>query len=81
MRARMHRFGYLPIFILVFGLILSLLNIKFSLLLPPPETEPDVRRLLWSAREMDLFGQVIVLISGVFGVVILFKQLHKENQK
>ncbi|MDD2706508.1 MAG: hypothetical protein PHV34_00745 [Verrucomicrobiae bacterium] len=32
------------------------------------------RDLLWKARQMDLFGQVVMLLAGVFGVVILFKE-------
>lgn len=42
----------------------------------PPAAAPlaGAREVLWSARRLDLVGQLTVLFVGVFAVVILFKE-------
>lgn len=74
MKERLARFWYLPFIIVGIGIVLSFIHIKWNLILPMPEREVDVREVLWSIRQMDLFGQVIILLAGVFAVVILFKE-------
>jgi len=37
------------------------------------------RDLLWSARRLDLVGQLVILFVGVFGVVVLFKERDEEK--
>ncbi|MDD4900482.1 MAG: hypothetical protein PHT31_05935 [Candidatus Omnitrophica bacterium] len=78
MKDRLTRFWYLPILVAVCAIILSALDIKFSLKLPAHETENDVRVVLWNLRQFDILGQIIVLLSGVFGVVILFREKNKK---
>jgi NADH-quinone oxidoreductase subunit J len=39
-----------------------------------PLKADDVREVLWTERQLDLFGQIAVLLAGAFGVVVLFKQ-------
>jgi ethanolamine transporter EutH len=29
---------------------------------------------MWNIRHIDIMGQIIILLTGVFGVVILFKE-------
>lgn len=74
MRERMARFWFLPFFIIALAVILSLAGIRPVVHLPGPETVHDVRVVLWNMRQTDVMGQVIVLLAGVFGVVILFKE-------
>lgn len=76
-RERLLRFLYLPFIIIVVGLLLvRYLKIpQFGLPLPVQAT--DVRLVLWNMRHLDLLGQVIILIAGVFGVVIFFKEPDK----
>ena len=38
------------------------------------EVITDMRALLWGPRALDLLGQILVLLAGVWGVVILFKE-------
>lgn len=78
MKERLTRFWYLPFIVVTVGVVISLLNIKFDLRLPPPEVEKDVRSVLWNLREIDLMGQIIILMTGVFGVVVLFKEMRKK---
>lgn len=76
-RERLLRFLYLPFIIIVVGLLLvRYLKIpQFSLNLAA-QTQ-DVRQVLWNSRHLDLLGQVIILLAGVFGVVIFFKEPTK----
>jgi NADH-quinone oxidoreductase subunit J len=78
MRERLGRFWYLPIIIVAVCLILSFITIKTVIPLPPPEAEKDVRTVLWNTRQVDLIGQVIILLTGVFGVVIFFRERRKD---
>jgi len=78
MRERLARFWLLPVILIAVGIILCLVTIKPVIPLPPPEPIKDVRVMLWDIRKTDLLGQVIVLLTGVFGVVILFKERVKK---
>lgn len=73
-KERLLRFLYLPFIIIIAGLLLvQYLRIpQFNL--PAPVQLTDVRYVLWNMRHLDLLGQVIILIAGVFGVVIFFKE-------
>ncbi len=86
-KQRVKRFIYLP-FILAATLALAIIlwynriiNFDFlSAFKGAPEkldfyTQGSV---IWDKRAVDLLGQVIVLLSGVYGVVVLFKE---RNQK
>jgi len=74
MKARLRRFWYLPLVVILAAIALSFVKIKFNLKLPTPETVMDVRNILWNMRRLDLLAQVILLLTGVFGIVILFKE-------
>jgi len=76
-RERLLRFLYLPFIIIVAGwLLIKYLRIpQFSL--PSAASVTDARLVLWHLRHLDLLGQVIILIAGVFGVVVFFKETNK----
>jgi NADH-quinone oxidoreductase subunit J len=76
-KERLLRFLYLPLIIIAVGfLLVKYLKIpQFSLPLPAGVT--DARLVLWNMRHLDLFGQAIIIIAGVFGVVIFFKEPNK----
>jgi NADH-quinone oxidoreductase subunit J len=78
MKDRLERFWYLPILLVLTGIILSFLNFKFNLILPAPEIEKDPRIVLWNQRPLDLLGQIIMLLTGAFGIVILFREAKKK---
>ena len=75
---RMKRFWYLPVVIVAAGIVLSVAKVKINLVLPAAETETNVRFVLWNLRQLDLIGQIIILLTGVFGIVILFKESAKK---
>ncbi|MFA4888605.1 MAG: NADH-quinone oxidoreductase subunit J [Candidatus Omnitrophota bacterium] len=78
MRERHKRFKYLPFIIVAVGIGLSMVSVKLNLPLPAPETNNDMRIVLWNLRRLDVIGQVVILLCGVFGVVILFKDEDKK---
>jgi hypothetical protein len=43
-----------------------------------PQAQADVRNVLWNLRQLDVLGQVIMLLAGIFGVVILFREAGKK---
>ena len=75
---RLRKFRALPFIIAGIGIGLSLITVKLSLQLPMPEVEHDARVVMWNLRPLDIIGQIIILLSGVFGVVILFKEANKK---
>lgn len=79
MKDRFRRFWYLPFIIVIAGIVLSLLKVKLNLNLPLPEAEKNVRDVLWNLKPLYLVGQIIVLLVGAFGVVILFKDSKKDE--
>jgi NADH-quinone oxidoreductase subunit J len=79
MKSRLARFWGLPLVIIILGLVLGLLSIKFKAKLPLSEVETDPRLVMWHLRQLDLLGQIIILFTGVFGVVVLFKERKKSG--
>lgn len=71
---RLRRFWYLPVIMILAAVGLIFIKI-------PGEIKPamstgalDVRQILWNLRQLDMFGQVIIIIAGALGVAILFKE-------
>jgi NADH-quinone oxidoreductase subunit J len=78
MRQRLIRFWPLPLLVILAGAILVMVKFNIAIPLPVAEIEPDVRLVLWNFRQIDLIGQILVLLAGAFGVVILFKERIKK---
>jgi len=78
MKERISRFWYLPLLVVLAGIALSLFPAKLALNMPKPELVHDVRMVLWNLRQLDIFGQIIVILAGVLGVVILLKERPKD---
>jgi len=75
---RLRRYWYLPVIVVLAGILLSASNIQMDFTFPPKATELDVRSVLWNIRQLDLFGQIVIILAGVFGVVTLFRE--KKNK-
>ncbi len=78
-RHRMRRYWFLPVIIVAVGAVLAWLSIGATVSLPVSDAADatsglDVKQVLWGLRQTDLVGQVIVILAGVFGVVVLFKE-------
>jgi NADH-quinone oxidoreductase subunit J len=77
---RRSRFWPLPVVVLAVGVALSFVHTPVQIVLPLPGGDGDVRTLLWSTRQVDLFGQILILLAGVFGVLVLFKMEEKDDK-
>lgn len=79
-KKRFGRYILLPLLVLIAGIALAMIKYppELSSLLPP-SSETDMRRVLWEQRSLDLFGQIVVLLAGIFGVVVLFKERKKKE--
>ena len=79
-KERHKRFSYLPVLIIVTSLVLTLVRIKNNIITPPAvEIMTDVRHVMWNMRQLDMIGQILVVIVGALGVVILFEERGKDE--
>lgn len=78
MKEMFARFRFLPLILLVLGIALSFAKITPLANLPPGEIVKDPRIVLWDLRRIEIMGQILVLLAGVFGVVILLKERIKK---
>jgi len=75
---RFGRYILLPLIVLIAGLALFMIKYPSDLSLAK-SAATDMRSVLWGERTLDLFGQVVVLLAGIFGVVVLFKERKKKE--
>lgn len=78
---RIKRFWLLPVIMLIAGILLVILKIPVNFSQTTNQvtgTGADVRNVLWNSRPIDLFGQIVVLLAGVFGAVLLFREAKKK---
>ena len=75
---RVKRFWYMPVIMIVVGVALIYIKLPVDFKMPLKLAQSDVRSVLWNARQLDIFGQIVVLLAGVFGIVILFKEKNKK---
>jgi len=80
---RIKRFIYLPLVILLLGgafYALYRMNVNNIIYISKIEqVVTDVKTVLWDSRQLDLFGQIIILIAGAIGVVTLFEEKEKDE--
>lgn len=78
-KSRVERYRYLPIIVVIVGAVLLMINLKFNMVMPPPDIKGNVREVIWNHRFFDIIGQSLILLAGVFGVALLLKE--KENNE
>ncbi len=82
-RKWLKRVIYLPFILAAVGigawLLLPHTDISFAGL--ADAANQSVRVELWDERPLDIFGQILVVLAGVFGVVVLFKGRGKAVKK
>ena len=68
---RWKRYVFLPLVLIGAGWLLCFKGLTLGPAAVPKAV--DVREILWVVRRFDLVGQILVILAGVFGVVVLFK--------
>ena len=72
-KERFSKFWLLPVILVLIGVAMLQLHIPLDFHLQAAPTESDVRNIIWNLRHLDLVGQIVILLAGAFGVVVLFK--------
>ena len=65
----------LPIIVVLVGVALT----QIHLVVPVSTAVPvagDVKTVIWNLRHIDLLGQILILLGGSFGMVVLVKELN-----
>jgi NADH-quinone oxidoreductase subunit J len=77
-KERLRKFWLLPIIIVLVAAALSQVHFQMAFNLPAQTEENNVKIILWNLRHLDLLGQIVILLTGAFGVVILFKEWKND---
>jgi NADH-quinone oxidoreductase subunit J len=72
-KERLHKYWLLPILVIIVAGALSFVDFNLAFPLPAQPQENSVKKILWGLRHLDLFGQIVILLAGAFGVAVLFK--------
>ncbi len=73
-KRRIKKYVALPVILIIVWFAVSFLIKPLVLALPAIAPETNVANVLWNLRQVDLLGQAIILLVGVFGIVVLFKE-------
>jgi NADH-quinone oxidoreductase subunit J len=80
-RDRIKRFWPLPIMVIAVGAGLVMMKLRNDITVASSAWSlfKDVRTVLWNFRQLDMFGQIIVLIIGALGVSVLFEERRRDE--
>lgn len=73
MRKKMMMLAILVAVCLMSLYVLSSENIGFIPIMNNTQENMDTRDTIWNLRHVDLVGQALILLAGLFAVVVLFK--------
>lgn len=77
-KRRIKKYIALPIILIIIGIVTSFVIKPMALALPATAQVTSVANALWNLRQVDILGQAIILLVGVFGIVVLFKEGQKK---
>jgi NADH-quinone oxidoreductase subunit J len=77
-RKRINRYIYLPVIVIIVALLFLFIKPGLSFSINnSPINDINVQDVIWNKRPLDILGQIIIILAGVLGVVILFKESKK----
>ena len=79
-KERRKRFAILPILVVIIGVALWLIwpNINIAELHKLDTINTTVQETIWNLRQVDVLGLIVIILAGVFGIVVLFKDKERE---
>jgi NADH-quinone oxidoreductase subunit J len=77
-KQRINRYIYLPVIIIIVALALLFVKPVFNYIISNNPLEGNVQDVIWHKRRLDIMGQIVIILAGVMGVVILFKEGNKK---
>lgn len=72
-RTRFKRYIYLPFILVAVAIGVFTLLPNMPLNLSAAASDAAAKALLWDSHQIDIFGQILVVLAGVFGIVVLFR--------
>lgn len=75
-KAKLRRYWLLPVLLVVVAGVLTQIGVPDLATHAP--VQGGVREVLWNFRQVDLVGQIVVLLAGALGVVVLVKERKNE---
>lgn len=79
-KKRLQRYWYLIVIVMA-GILFAMYDIPAYITAPKVFSENDVKFIFWNVRMTDLLAQIIILLVGVFGVVVLLKEVLRKNDE
>jgi len=77
-KKKFNRYILLPVILIIIVLLFLLIKPDQNFIINKgPVNDIDVRDVIWNKRPLGILGQIIIILTGVFGVVILFKESKK----
>ncbi|HEX8925196.1 MAG TPA: NADH-quinone oxidoreductase subunit J [Terriglobales bacterium] len=81
LHTRARHLAVLPVLVAAAGALIAFVGIPMTFTLPQSAPPADVRAVMWNERQIDLVGQVLVILAGFFGVLVLFKERLRATRK
>ena len=77
---RFGKYAQLPVLLLFTAILLYVCRFDFTAIPAVAPTKLSFYEVMWDERRVDLLGQVIMILVGVFGVVVLFKEFIEGKE-
>jgi NADH-quinone oxidoreductase subunit J len=76
---RLKKYAPLPILLVIACILLWMNRVELPALSVADASALTMFEVMWDERRVDLAGQAIMILVGVFGVVVLFKEYMKRK--
>jgi len=79
LKGRISKYIYLPVILMVVIALTLIMKPDFiTVICTNAAPETSVQEVIWNQRQLDIAGQIVIILAGIFGVVILFKERFKK---
>lgn len=82
-KERNRRFVMLPAVLFALTAVLVMVLRPYVTDIAPAVTAASgsgVQAALWSSRQVDLLGQIVVILTGIYGVIVFFKEKEVDSE-
>ena len=76
-KEQMKKFWFLPVLVIMAGIAMTQVHVPQIAVKLANVPQQDVRGTSGTCAHLDLLGQIIILLGGAFGVVVLVKGVRK----
>jgi NADH-quinone oxidoreductase subunit J len=76
---RMKRFIYLPIIMILAAGAMFFVRLPTDMTVAASNVSLNTTMVMWNTRQLDMLGQIILIIAGALGVALLFKK-EKDDE-